>query len=87
MPCYHMVSCDLSIRQHEILKLRIKYCVFKSDGDCQYAEVLVDGKTGTRPIRLINSIALLKDYLNNEHLQSGNLNTPLICSTGKSIGR
>jgi hypothetical protein len=47
----------------------------------------VNGKTGTRKIPLINSIPYLKDYLNNEHPQPGNPNSPLICGEGKSLGR
>lgn len=66
--CYHAISRDLSARLHEILKLKIKDVVFKTTGRYQYAEVVVNGKTGTRPIPLINSIPVLKDYLNHEHL-------------------
>jgi hypothetical protein len=53
----------------------------------QYAEVVVNGKTGTRPIPLINSLLYPKDYLSNEHPMPGNPNSPLIASTGKAIGR
>jgi hypothetical protein len=41
---------DLSACPHEILNLKIKAVVFKTAGNRQYAEVLVNGKTGTRPI-------------------------------------
>jgi hypothetical protein len=41
---------DLSARPHEILNLKIKEVVFKTAGNKQYAEVLVDGKTGSRHI-------------------------------------
>jgi integrase len=54
--CYHMISRDSSCRPHEILKLKIKDVVFKMVGDKQYAEILVNGKTGQRHIPLINSI-------------------------------
>ena len=38
---------DLSARPHEILNLKIKDITFKNIGDGkQYAEVLVNGKTG-----------------------------------------
>ena len=47
----------------------------------------MNGKTGTRPIPLINSIPYLKDYLSNEHPQPGNPNSPLICGIGKKLGR
>jgi hypothetical protein len=51
----------------------------------QYAEVFVNGKTGTRHIPLIDSIPYLKDYMNNEHPQAGNPNAILLCGYGKSI--
>jgi integrase len=48
MKCYHTISMDTSCRPHELLKLRIKDIVFKTAGNYQYAEVLVNGKTGSR---------------------------------------
>jgi hypothetical protein len=56
-------------------------------GSSQYIEVVVNGKTGTRPIPLINSIPYLKDYLDHEHPQPRNPNAPVICGTGKGLGR
>jgi integrase len=87
MKCYHAMSRDLSCRPHELLKLKIKDVFFKSIDDYQYAEVLVNGKTGSRPIPLISSIPYLKDNLNHEHPQPGNPFAPLICGTRKSLGR
>ena len=86
--CYHAISRDSICRPHELLKIRIKDVVFKmaSDGHRQYAEVLVNGKTGQRHIPLINSIPYLKDWL-DDHPQSGNLNSILICGFNKSLGR
>jgi hypothetical protein len=50
--CYHTMARDLSARPHEILNLKIKAILFKATADNkQYAEVLVNGKTGTRHIR------------------------------------
>ena len=73
MKCYHAVSRDTSCRPHEILKLRVRDIVFKTAaGNCQYAEVLVNGKTGGRYIPLINSIPYVKDYLDHEHPMSAN---------------
>jgi integrase len=57
--CYHTISRDLSCRPHEILKLKLKDIYFKNSGDYQYAEVLLNGKTGTRNIPLISSIPYL----------------------------
>jgi integrase len=48
--CYHAISRDSSCRPHEILKLKIRDIVFKTTGNYQYAEVLVNGKTGPRHI-------------------------------------
>jgi hypothetical protein len=47
----------------------------------------VNGKTGSRPIPLIDSIPYLKDYLDHEHPQPTYPNSPLICRNGKSLGR
>jgi len=56
------------------------------DAKRQYAEVLVNGKTGQRHIPLINSIPYLKDWI-DDHPQSGNPDSVLICGFGKSLGR
>ena len=84
--CYHTISRDLSCRPHEILKLRLKDILFKNSGDHQYAEVLLNGKTGSRNIPLISSIPYLKDWI-GQHPQSGNPNSSLICGLGKKLGR
>jgi integrase/recombinase XerD len=84
--CYHAISRDSSCRPHEILKLKIRDVVFKTTGSYQYAEVLVNGNTGSRAIPLIDSIPFLKDYLDHEHPQAGNPNSPLICGTGRALG-
>jgi hypothetical protein len=85
--CYHAISRDLSGRPHEIVKLKIRDVVFKTTGKYQYAEALVNGKTGSRPLPLIDSIQYLKDYLDHEHPQPRNPNSPLICGTGWGLGR
>jgi integrase len=85
--CYHAVSRDLSCRPHELLKLKRKDLSFKMIGSNQYAEVVVNGKTGTRPIPIINSLPYVKDYLTNEHPVPSNPNSPLICGIGKALGR
>ena len=85
--CYHAMSRDLSCRPSEILTLKIRDIAFKNVATSQYAEVVVNGKTGTRSIPLINSIPYLKDYLDHEHPQPGNPSSPLICGTGKGLGR
>jgi integrase len=59
--CYHAISRDLSARPQEMLDLRIKDIIFRRVGNKQYAEVLVNGKTGTRHLPLIDSLPYVKD--------------------------
>jgi hypothetical protein len=87
MRCYHSVVRDTGCRPHEILRLKIKDISFKSVGNRQYAETIVNGKTGTRSLPLIDSLPYLKDYLGQGHPQPGNPNAVLICGEGKSLGR
>jgi integrase len=85
--CYHTMARDLSARPHEILNLKIKDVVFKSANGYQYAEVLVNGKTGSRHIPLIQSIPYIKDWLSN-HPSRNNPNSGLFVSLGRhSMGR
>ena len=85
---YHTMARDLSARPHEILNLKIKDIVFRTTADNkQYAEVLVNGKTGTRHIPLIQSIPYIKDWLSN-HLSRNNPNSPLFMGLGRNcLGR
>jgi integrase len=85
--CYHTISRDLSCRPHELLKLRIRDITFKIAGNYQYADVVVNGKTGSRPIPLLSSIPYVKDWL-DQHPQRGNPNAFLIPSlSGRTFGR
>jgi hypothetical protein len=47
----------------------------------------VNGKTGTRPIPLIDSIPYIKDWITNHHPQAGNPSSILLCGFGKSLNR
>ena len=67
---YHAISRDSSCRPHELLKLKIKDVVFKMARQRQYAEILVNGKTGSRAIPLINSIPYIKDMLDSHPLRN-----------------
>jgi integrase/recombinase XerD len=78
--CYHAISRDLSARPHEILNLRIKDVNFKLVGNNQFAEVTVNGKTGTRTLPIIYGIPFLKDWLDDHPQQRGNTNAFLIPS-------
>ena len=85
---YHMIARDTSARPHEILHLNIKSVIWNKTSDGKiYANVLVNGKTGSRSLLLTDSIPYLKDYLNTEHPMPNNIESPLICATGKSLGR
>jgi integrase/recombinase XerD len=81
--CYHTISRDTSARPSEILKLRVKEINFKLAGDKTYAQISVNGKTGSRIIPLFNSIPYIKDWLNN-HPQPENPNAFLIPSLNRS---
>jgi hypothetical protein len=81
------MSRDSAARPHELLKLRIKDVVFKLTPDKkQYAEILVNGKTGIRPIPLIDSIPYIKDWI-SQHPHGGNPNNILLCGFGKSFNK
>jgi integrase len=82
--CYHTMARDLSARPYEILNLKIKDIVFRTTADGkQYAEVLVNGKTGARHIPLIQSIPYIKDWLSN-HPSKNNPNTLLFVGLGRN---
>jgi signal transduction histidine kinase len=69
------------------LKLKIKDVVFKLTPDKkQYAEILFNGKTGTRHIPLIDSIPHIKDWI-SQHPQGGNPNSILLSGYGKSLNK
>ena len=84
--CYHTISRDSSCRPSEILGLKIKSIVFKTTGEHQYAEILVGGKTGTRPIPLFSALPYIKDWLDS-HPQRGNPNAYLIPSMDRKHRR
>jgi integrase/recombinase XerD len=93
---YHAIAMDSSCRPSEILNLRIKDLSFKRTVDNkQYAQITVNGKTGTRNIPLFAAIPYVKDWLapsdNNGrgregsagHPQPGNPDAFLIPTIGK----
>ena len=87
--CFHAMSRDTSCRPNELLKLHIKDIIFKNEStrNRQYAEILVNGKTGSRHIPLIDALPYIKDYIDHEHPNPGNQNAILFCGFKKSLGR
>lgn len=82
--CWHAVSRDTACRPHELLRLKIKDIrVQQLDSGSQIARITVNGKTGTRNVRLHNSYPRLKDWLTSGHPFAGNPNAALFCSSGK----
>lgn len=80
--CYHAISRDMSARPHEILDVKIKDIVIKNVGTKQYAEVLVNGKTGTRHLPLIDSLPYIKEWL-DRHPRRNNREAYFICSLNR----
>ena len=58
-----MLLYDGALRISEALDIKLKHLVFDDYGGC----VIVDGKTGMRKLRLIDSIPYLKEYINKEY--------------------
>jgi integrase len=82
--CWHAVSRDTGCRPHEMLKLKIKDIVVQRlEGGYQVAKIIVNGKTGTRQVRLNNSYPHLKEWLRNGHPYPANPLAPVFCGTGK----
>jgi integrase/recombinase XerD len=85
--CYHIVARDLSARPHEILGIKIRDVVFKNANNYQYAEILVNGKTGSRQLPLIQSIPYVKEWL-SEHPSRNNTNSRLfVALSNRSRGK
>lgn len=53
------------------------------DNGYQVARITVNGKTGTRHVRLNNSYPRLKEWLSVGHPYPANPNSPLFCGIGK----
>jgi hypothetical protein len=72
-----------------MLKLKIKDVVVQQlENGYHVARITVNGKTGTRHVRLNNSYPRLKDWLSNGHPYPANPNAPLFCGIGtKNTGR
>ena len=76
---YFAIAYDTSCRPSEILKLRIRDVVFMASGTSQYAQIVVNGKTGNRTVPLIPSVPHIKNWI-DDHPQGRNPNAFLIPS-------
>ncbi len=88
--CWHAVARDTGCRPHEMLKLKIKDVVVQQlENGYQVARITVNGKTGTRHVRLNNSYPRLKEWLSNgHHPYPASPNAALFCGQGtKNTGR
>ena len=83
--CWHAVSRDTGCRPSELLRLKIKDVVVQQlENGYQIARITVNGKTGTRHVRLNNSYPRLKEWLSHgHHPYPANTNAPLFCGLGK----
>jgi integrase len=76
------VLYESACRVSELLTLRLKHVRFDKYG----ASILVSGKTGERPIRLINSVPYLQKWL-NVHPAKDNLEAPVFSRARGDIFR
>jgi integrase len=86
--CFHAMAMDTSCRPHELLGLKIKDIEFSyTDDGKHYALVRIKhGKTGPRTVPLIDSLPYLKEWIQQEHPTSSNLDSWLFVSTGNNHG-
>jgi integrase/recombinase XerD len=85
--CYHTMARDLSARPHEILALKIKDIAFKTVDKYQYADVVLNGKTGSRPIPLIQSIPYVKEWLSNHPSRNNSNSSIFVALSCNSMNR
>ena len=89
--CWHAVSRDTGCRPHEMLRMKIKDVVIQqlhNNNGYQIARITINGKSGTRHVRLNNSYPRLKDWLTNGHPFPSVPTTALFCGVGKkNVGR
>jgi integrase len=86
---YFMVARDTGCRPSELMNIRIKdLVVMQMDDRSHIVKVTVNGKTGTRTVRIYYAYPYVKDWLSNGHPFPSVPDVPLFCSTGKkNVGR
>jgi integrase/recombinase XerD len=81
------VNVFANARPQELLKLRIKDVEFLEEGGSRYAKIVVNVKTGERPLALIDSIPYVTQWISNNHPNGSNREAILFhdIQTGKAI--
>jgi len=67
------VQAEAGTRPGELLSMKLKHVKFDDIG----AVIAVDGKTGARPVRLLKSVPYLSHWVNLDHPNKENLESPL----------
>jgi hypothetical protein len=87
--CFHMMARDAACRPDELLKLKIKDVVLTQDAEQKwYAEIPVNGKTGSRTVPLFHGVPYYKAWI-EDHPVKNNPDAPLFCASQnkKNFGR
>lgn len=80
---YLRVARDTGCRAEEMVDMKIKDLVIQqTENGSHVVKVQVNGKTGTRNVRIYYGYPYLKDWL-NVHPFPNVLNAPVFCGTGK----
>ena len=78
------VQAEAGTRPCELLSMKLKHVKFDDIG----AVIAVDGKTGARPVRLIKSVPYLSHWVNLDHPNKENYESPLWPQLeGKNVGQ
>lgn len=78
------VQYEAGTRPGELLSMKLKHVKFDNIG----AVIAVDGKTGARPVRLVKCVPYLSHWVNLDHPDKENLESPLWPQLeGKNVGK
>ena len=81
---YLVVARDTGCRPSEMVNIKIKDLVIMQMEDRSHiAKITVNGKTGTRTVRIYYAYPFVKDWLSNGHPFPTLPDVPLFCGTGK----
>ena len=78
------VQYEAGTRPGELLSMKLKHVKFDNIG----AVIAVDGKTGARPVRLLKCVPYLSHWINLDHPDKENIESPLWPQLeGKNVGK